>query len=1169
MDAKIAKVFAPFKNFIFEAKNFTKKTKIGSGGFSEVWHAQYTSNPSIDVAYKELKVDIFEERDLKLFQREIKILYRFFGNAFIIQLYGFSIKYPFFIATQYMENGSLFKILRSDSVILTPTNKTKIAIGIIEGMIYLHANGIVHRDLKSPNILLSREFLPKICDFGCSRAIKCNLALTGNVGTINWMAPEVNGGVYNFKADVYSFSLLLWEILTGEFPFENDKLQGLTLLLKIIQVDYRPKIPSNCNSKLAGIITQCWDKNQQVRPSFAELYEIFKDPEIWFDGTESEEIEQFYQKYPISEELLQKVRDNSNQKLTDAEQETIPEIVPQQPKPNEVPKHSLKKTSSNYDNQIDETEYADSNLCEFFESAALTKKERVRRQTSSTELSNQPQFPLRTDSIHSSEDFDKKRQSLNLNMIRIQEKIRNNESQSNLSFDEIYDLEMYQNPVPFSSEIGIEKNNIKHKTVRLEDNIFAQFFARRKLSRTVSGQILTENCDNIFLRQNSPSTVNNQSLQVFKLNPTVYKILDDQKFPSNNNVVISMTSQCSQTEGQSKIEFKFDEEEKEANTQIQQLYWSNQILIALQSELRDIQYDLAESFFHNIQLIISQTNSSQMTDMLVYFLARGIGSRHELIIPLNKSELFAVLPISKKPIVIASFIELFVICLLKDFDNFPIDIFRKVIQHTTTSRNTLQFIQMFQVLDNLISLDSSSSEFREDGITMDYLKANLIKQILKVFSIHRKQFFTYREFSLTFFNIYLKLQRICTSSKINQSMSQTNDEAIIDDHYCHCIRTELIIIALDSLQYSRKVDSTRAAYNIILSQDVNAIQLSEQNMFQLPLRSIVNQIQPKYMTDKVHEHTWCCGELLYESISVFVRLQSPPCSLTLIKNLFDHAILNLPHTTSQYVVSNNEDVEIAKMATMILCKIAKTKKGSQLLMKNCEWLDHAISLSKSDIQPTLIEPRLSFCLTIIITLYKSHCMLRDSLAKTPTFWHFLSSYINLAPSNLTQILRFVCLAVRRFSPSVMSTEEVISSINESQLLHTFSSAIFKDLHFHNEKNQSAEYAIEIVDLIARSTYNPSSSDASVHFRPFLCEISILLSFGGVIANKTIIASLSVFLLYPKALRALQKMNKKTRFENIDQIKLIRDSLKKLTVCKSIKKYKDTLMAFLSKARNNQ
>lgn len=156
--------------------------------------------------------------------------------------------------------------------------RMKMAKDAALGMTWLHGSNpaIIHRDLKCGNLLVDENGTVKICDFGLS-AIKPKGAaairdgVEGPKGTPLWMAPEVmQGEMFNEKADVYSFGIVLWEILTQEEPFaEFETLPEFRDAVCLRQV--RPNIPDSCLPRLKALITACWDPKPAVRPTFPRI----------------------------------------------------------------------------------------------------------------------------------------------------------------------------------------------------------------------------------------------------------------------------------------------------------------------------------------------------------------------------------------------------------------------------------------------------------------------------------------------------------------------------------------------------------------------------------------------------------------------------------------------------------------------------------------------------------------------------------------------------------------------------------------------------------------------------------------------------------------------------------------------------------------------------------
>lgn len=157
---------------------------------------------------------------------------------------------------------------------------------VAKAMEYLHSLNIMHRDLKSANILVSfppisnQQKCPythlKIADFGNAKAKQMSSNFTTKpIGTRFWRAPEVFNdpahSKYNKKADVYSFGLICYEILTGELPFKE-----MPQFEKKVKGGERPKLPDYCPRALASYIERCWDGNPKARPSFTSICRMLR-----------------------------------------------------------------------------------------------------------------------------------------------------------------------------------------------------------------------------------------------------------------------------------------------------------------------------------------------------------------------------------------------------------------------------------------------------------------------------------------------------------------------------------------------------------------------------------------------------------------------------------------------------------------------------------------------------------------------------------------------------------------------------------------------------------------------------------------------------------------------------------------------------------------------------
>ena len=284
-----------YSKFIINTSDYNKLKLIGKGGYAEVWLVQKTDSKE-ELALKELFSDI-TPKQVHHFVREIQTMVEA-NHPFFLKFLGFSPEIPLSIVSEYIPNGSLFKFIRSDLKVkkLNGTNKTLIAMGIASAMSSLHKSGIIHRDLKSMNILLDEDLMPKLCDFGIARFFSgSNEVITMRLGTPHWMAPEsLYGKGYGFPVDVYSFSMVLYELLTYKIPWSG--MDPVSVTRAVVIEKKRPKLPSNSPKGLKNMIIKCWQTNPDLRPSFQEIYRQFATGTVFFEGTDTNSINNLHEK---------------------------------------------------------------------------------------------------------------------------------------------------------------------------------------------------------------------------------------------------------------------------------------------------------------------------------------------------------------------------------------------------------------------------------------------------------------------------------------------------------------------------------------------------------------------------------------------------------------------------------------------------------------------------------------------------------------------------------------------------------------------------------------------------------------------------------------------------------------------------------------------------------
>ncbi|XP_040176094.1 mitogen-activated protein kinase kinase kinase 13 isoform X1 [Anopheles arabiensis] len=186
----------------------------------------------------------------------------------IVKFKGVCTQAPVFcIIMEYCAHGPLHKKLQDSGGVITPQQLVSWSQQIALGMQYLHTHKIIHRDLKSPNILIGENDVIKISDFGTSREWNEISTKMSFAGTVAWMAPEViRNEPCNEKVDIWSYGVVLWELLTGEVPYKN--VDSSQIIFGVGNNSLYLPIPDTCPEGFKLLIKQCWSAKPRNRPSF-------------------------------------------------------------------------------------------------------------------------------------------------------------------------------------------------------------------------------------------------------------------------------------------------------------------------------------------------------------------------------------------------------------------------------------------------------------------------------------------------------------------------------------------------------------------------------------------------------------------------------------------------------------------------------------------------------------------------------------------------------------------------------------------------------------------------------------------------------------------------------------------------------------------------------------
>ncbi|KAK4753910.1 hypothetical protein SAY87_002014 [Trapa incisa] len=255
--------------------------ELGSGTYGAVYHGKWKGS---DVAIKKIKASCFagrpaeRERLIADFWKEALILGSL-HHPNVVSFYGIVRGGPdgsLATVTEFMINGSLKQFLHKKDRTIDRRKRLIIAMDAAFGMEYLHGKNIVHFDLKCENLLVNmrdpQRPVCKIGDLGLSKVKQQTLVSGGVRGTLPWMAPELLSGKSNMvteKIDVYSFGIVMWEVLTGEEPYAD--MHCVSIIGGIVNNSLRPQIPTWCDPEWKSLMESCWASDPSGRPSFSEI----------------------------------------------------------------------------------------------------------------------------------------------------------------------------------------------------------------------------------------------------------------------------------------------------------------------------------------------------------------------------------------------------------------------------------------------------------------------------------------------------------------------------------------------------------------------------------------------------------------------------------------------------------------------------------------------------------------------------------------------------------------------------------------------------------------------------------------------------------------------------------------------------------------------------------
>lgn len=322
-----------FEGAFFDTDDYELTDKfLGEGAFGKVYIAKSLKD---EAQYAAKIIDpkkLSKGSQQMMLIRESGILNKLHHPA-IIKFYGINFhsfddesKFQPVIIIEYLEHGSIRDVIdkskRKSQQNFDATKRYICLLGIAEAMRYLHEHGVIHRDLKLQNVLLDSNYYPRVCDFGLSKCFmeslspSMQISMTANIGTPRYMAPELfvldddENVSHHFGPgiDVYAFSMIMYELVTGKIPFcKNGKTPSIVKLAQLVNNGVRPELTDDITQKMKDLLTRCWSGNPQDRPPFSEIFELLSSDFSYFkENVDQKEVKKYIQKLKDERKLESK-----------------------------------------------------------------------------------------------------------------------------------------------------------------------------------------------------------------------------------------------------------------------------------------------------------------------------------------------------------------------------------------------------------------------------------------------------------------------------------------------------------------------------------------------------------------------------------------------------------------------------------------------------------------------------------------------------------------------------------------------------------------------------------------------------------------------------------------------------------------------------------------------
>ncbi|KAF9975792.1 hypothetical protein BGZ73_000383 [Actinomortierella ambigua] len=261
--------FCKVDRFSHWGTSLVVRNTIGAGGYGQVYHASWNGRTAAVKKFFVVQDDI---RQSAAIQHEIDMLEKL-RYRHIIQFYGTTYHEGMLVLVMdYAEGGSLKSAIDGRRITDWATKK-RVAQEIVRGLAYIHHEKVLHRDLKSMNVLFTRHMEVKLCDFGLATLkVRSASSTTTLKGTIRWMAPELFAlrPKYSTKSDMYALGMVMWEMAANcTMPFQHQS--NNEMVIRFVAAGEREELPKETPDDYRQWVERCWDHDPLKRPEARDM----------------------------------------------------------------------------------------------------------------------------------------------------------------------------------------------------------------------------------------------------------------------------------------------------------------------------------------------------------------------------------------------------------------------------------------------------------------------------------------------------------------------------------------------------------------------------------------------------------------------------------------------------------------------------------------------------------------------------------------------------------------------------------------------------------------------------------------------------------------------------------------------------------------------------------